>query len=930
VTRRHLPETQGYDPSRHSTAPYNFVPLPDGTLERREPLPRHDQADRLSGTLTYTVTALTPLYTRAAVPLGGKDADAESFFHHGDKEQPVLPGSTMRGMVRALLGVLASGRLGPVKDRRLFFRSFSGPMKELYQRRFVEDAGKQTGADGRFQAYRTRSQPAFLVRRDDSEEVVLEPCYEVRVSRRLLQSLGALYQAAAGEAGGRSRFQIPSGLQYRRVWVQVESVEPEWSPVKGREGRTSMYLWRRMVKALSATEEVGPGWKQGWLVITGDMKTKRTEVVFVPRDAPRPRVLPPRVLEEANDLDDQISYWQRAAFPNDGLGERGELHPLQTNGLPGLPVWFLEEGDEITAIGRAQNFRIPYKRRTSALQPQEPSEPVDLVEGLFGRVRPQRRELPPPGPEREQALDAMAGVLRAAPGVTGAAVRLRAGELVVYVAGQVDPRDLRELLERSAHVRDWPVPERWWVGAELPEEAELARLPTQSVPSRWPDQIKGRVRFGDLRCTERSPWLADAPGHRNRGYRVPQILASPKPTAFQNYLVQRQDTDLRDLEHYDREKGELRGTKMYWHRKLTDQEMFRATQSPGTQGTVLRPVRPGSRFCGEVRFDQLDPAELGGLLHAMQLPGGLAHRLGAGKPLGLGSVRLEITGISLCDRAARYRSWEPRAGWGTALKVDAPEVEPFREAFRELVVAHARREGGSLPRPAEDASVWDLPRARVLATLLAWDAAPAPSKTRYVTFDKGDDLIWRNRHVLPAPHQVVGGPDPLAGLVEPRQAPPGDSAPPATLPVGLRTLELVRVARDRCTARDPEHPGARIEVVLPRTLGRDAPRSGYRAGDWVKARVVKVVRGVVEAAYVGAGQAPSPDDRPAGARVRAELVRKEGERWRARLEGGKREWEVRGQLPPGTAERPGSRIAAWIRRQGEQRWLEPAQDGGGA
>ena len=89
-------------------------------------------------------------------------------------------------------------------------------------------------------------------------------------------------------------------------------------------------------------------------------------------------------------------------------------------------------------------------------------------------------------------------------------------------------------------------------------------------------------------------------------------------------------------------------------------------------------------------FQGLTKAELGSLLFALELEykivenNGhkhiLAHKIGMGKPLGLGSVGILITGGNIEEGAVRYRSFEPQS----ADEARAPQnlraqVEDFRK-----------------------------------------------------------------------------------------------------------------------------------------------------------------------------------------------------------------------------------------------------------
>src|SRR5690606_29120848 len=115
------------------------------------------------------------------------------------------------------------------------------------------------------------------------------------------------------------------------------------------------------------------------------------------------------------------------------------------------------------------------------------------------------------------------------------------------------------------------------------------------------------------------------------------------------------------------------------------QSLLRDLQQPSpndTQHTLIRPVKAGVTFAGRIHFENLTELELGALLHALELSEGCCHRIGMGKPLGLGSVRISVR-LKTVDRAARYRAWQSTS----AEEVDRSR---FRSAFLEAMLAHAR------------------------------------------------------------------------------------------------------------------------------------------------------------------------------------------------------------------------------------------------
>jgi len=107
----------------------------------------------------------------------------------------------------------------------------------------------------------------------------------------------------------------------------------------------------------------------------------------------------------------------------------------------------------------------------------------------------------------------------------------------------------------------------------------------------------------------------------------------------------------------------LRGRKFYWHQKsklpqeysFANQGSFNARKQPeGYPHTKLNMTayllsHLGSEFRFTVTFENLSEVELGLLLWTLKLEPGLAHKLGHGRPLGLGSVQIGIDELVLHD-----------------------------------------------------------------------------------------------------------------------------------------------------------------------------------------------------------------------------------------------------------------------------------------
>ncbi len=61
-------------------------------------------------------------------------------------------------------------------------------------------------------------------------------------------------------------------------------------------------------------------------------------------------------------------------------------------------------------------------------------------------------------------------------------------------------------------------------------------------------------------------------------------------------------------------------------------------------------------------FTNLEADELAALLLAIQLQQGMRHKIGYGKPMGLGTVSLAITKLQLVDYASRYKNFGKSRG----------------------------------------------------------------------------------------------------------------------------------------------------------------------------------------------------------------------------------------------------------------------------
>ncbi len=158
--------------------------------------------------------------------------------------------------------------------------------------------------------------------------------------------------------------------------------------------------------------------------------------------------------------------------------------------------------------------------------------------------------------------------------------------------------------------------------------------------------------FGMLKEQARGVFLGkinigDALAYADKAYlRDPiytQPLMEPKPHHTSFYL--------------DEDKKHIAGRKYYFHHSpgqdlLTERRIIEMGGRPANR--YIQPLNTDTQFHCRIDFTNLEAAEFGALLLAIVLEEDMRHKIGYGKPLGLGSVYLFPTRLTLVDYAARY------------------------------------------------------------------------------------------------------------------------------------------------------------------------------------------------------------------------------------------------------------------------------------
>ena len=129
------------------------------------------------------------------------------------------------------------------------------------------------------------------------------------------------------------------------------------------------------------------------------------------------------------------------------------------------------------------------------------------------------------------------------------------------------------------------------------------------------------------------------------------VLDTPKPrhTAF-----------------YLNEKGFIAGRKFYFHHAdepLTANRLLDIKNKPGEyRNQYIKPLERDVEFEARIDFTNLEADEFAALLFAVTLRSDMRYKIGYGKPIGLGSIRIDPTKLCLVDYATRYTQFGANRG----------------------------------------------------------------------------------------------------------------------------------------------------------------------------------------------------------------------------------------------------------------------------
>jgi len=609
--------------------PYNFIPaLPRQHLSADHPLGDSTPVghgiyhpDRWSGTIAVELTTMTPLLIPDAAKAEAINDEHKIYpIRVGPDGRPYLPSTSIKGMLRSAYEAITNSRLS----------IFEKHSDRLAYRAPAEGKSNQYTYPARVEQRNNQLYLRILAAPDLLDKAGKLPRYRTKAQAKELDK---------GESNLALTYEGNSDLPKHgdSVWVRLNLQQNDEANLpseilknlkvglKPRNG--SVKLPKAVVTRIRKREPNSPppgqgDWHKGWVYVTGaNISGKRYERVFIEHDDDsfipvneNMKTLWKDLIldyqkQHKRDLEKRQEARPKPQQPQDYLGDEP--------GKTGWSTYIYQAGIEVLDAGT-----LCYVELKTALEDSRLTS--DQVKGIFPVVLSRR----------------------------------------LYTS---NPEDLLDQSLKPARSR-----------AELSPVDRVFGWVNQNGKGAY----KGNLRIGSVQCLTKE-WREDFGG---TGLPL-AILGQPKPQQARFYIAKDQqgtplDNGTSKANGYQTSQ-KLRGRKVYahhrglpsdyWHDPLGDrtqqsqngfyQEFRRPKllekpdpnkpkrrnvqlqyreQQDDQNRSIQAWVKPTVTFQFTINVTNLSQVELGALLWLLSLPDDHYHRLGAGKPLGFGSVRLAI------------------------------------------------------------------------------------------------------------------------------------------------------------------------------------------------------------------------------------------------------------------------------------------------
>ena len=365
------------DADRLLHAPYNFVPLsrwvhiPPWSRAVSHDLPFQDG---YSGTLHLTLTNHTPLLVGGTQVKASRERHGEVCPFRLPNGGYAIPGSSLKGMLRAVVEIAGFGRMRMVDDRRMSVRDLTPAGREFYGKRLTNTVKDKT--------FEPNSRAGWLAYDTVRKQWTLTPCEFARVEHRDLAAFSKKdwWKRVPGEASlrGENRASCMVEEKYTQWGMDKLGIRFKPSPENVHphsDGKRLVY-----VKAL----DLGSGGKKGRLVFTGqpaanDGTKGKKHLEFIFYDESSAIDVSERVIQDFLRIHEASAVWAFWKKQN-----------------ARVPVFYLtDEKGQIQSLGLALMYRLAYPysmhdmichSSPDHLAPPGLDKGYDLADLLFGAI----------------------------------------------------------------------------------------------------------------------------------------------------------------------------------------------------------------------------------------------------------------------------------------------------------------------------------------------------------------------------------------------------------------------------------------------------------------------------------------------------------------------------------------------------------------
>ena len=379
------------------TALYNFVPISEFVctaealgLPSEAPMQDVPQADALCGEIEIVLTGTSPLLVAGPQVEPDQHGRRVKRFFTAPGGTTVIPGSSVRGMIRNVIEITSFARMSFVEDRRFGMRDLTSTARLDYGERMSRTTRHTDGQD----IYTPCSLGGWLTRTADG--LFLEPVEFGRIEHTELERVSPGFRArsaAKGKgAGTAEELQNLFSTNLRQtVWMEREPTQHQHSVRRDRKGiEVQPYL----------------EYRKTWLSAAGGAAARRlnAEIVFtgMPSDRKHMEFVFPLC---SGNPGDQIAVtrevWSKFLDVHENLEKKSPTWLWRKRALEAgdpIPVFFLlKQGatsvsaENIDQIGLSMMFKLAGDQTTHEMiahSSRDHLKPdlIDLPTRMFGRI----------------------------------------------------------------------------------------------------------------------------------------------------------------------------------------------------------------------------------------------------------------------------------------------------------------------------------------------------------------------------------------------------------------------------------------------------------------------------------------------------------------------------------------------------------------